>query len=102
MPLVTVARATDLSPGEGRLVEADGRAIALFRHEQGWYAIDNTCPHRGCALADGYLEQFVVTCPCHGSQFDIRTGAVLLPPALTGVRAYRVEVRGEEILLDLP
>ncbi|MDR7448813.1 MAG: non-heme iron oxygenase ferredoxin subunit [Armatimonadota bacterium] len=97
MASVPVARTSDLQPGEGRVVEAAGQAVALFRTAEGWYAIDNTCPHRGCPLGDGALEGFTVTCPCHGSQFDIRTGAVLMPPALTGVRAYPVQVQGDEV-----
>ena len=99
---MTVARVSDLSPGEARLVEVGGRAIALFRREEGWYAIDNTCPHRGCPLAEGEVEGFLVTCPCHGSQFDIRTGAVILPPAVTDVDAYRVMVQGEDVQVELP
>lgn len=93
---------SDLSPGEARLVQAGGHAIALFRRDDGWYAIDNACPHRGGSLADGDVEGVVVTCPLHASQFDIRTGAVLAPPAQAPVRAYRVMVQGDEVQLDLP
>src|SRR3972149_1417214 len=83
-------------------VEAGGRAIALFRREEGWYAIDNTCPHRGCPLAEGEVEKFLVTCPCHGSQFDIRTGAGGVLPALAPVRPYRVVVQGEDVQIEVP
>src|SRR5687767_6101183 len=79
MPLLTVARVPEVGPGEARIVEAAGRLIAIFRSEEGWYAIDNTCTHRGCPLGEGEVDRFIVTCPCHGSQFDIRTGAVVMP-----------------------
>jgi len=102
MALLTVGHVSELSPGEARAVEVGGRAIALFRREEGWYAIDNTCPHRGCPLAEGEVEKFLVTCPCHGSQFDIRTGAVVMPPALAPVRPYRVVVQGEDVQIEVP
>lgn len=102
MARMTVARVSDLSPGGARLVEVSGRVIALFRREEGWYAIDNTCPHRGCPLAEGHVEGFLVTCPCHGSQFDIRTGKVIMPPAVTDVDAYRVVVQGEDVQIEIP
>src|SRR3970040_2679915 len=102
LALLTVAHVSELSPGEARAVEGGGRAIALFRREEGWYAIDNTCPHRGCPLAEGEVEEFLVTCPCHGSQFDIRTGAVVMPPALAPVRPYRVVVAGDDVQIEVP
>ncbi len=102
MARMTVAHLSDLNPGGARLVEVSGRVIALFRREEGWYAIDNTCPHRGCPLAEGHVEGFLVTCPCHGSQFDIRTGAVVLPPAVMDVDAYRVVVQGEDVQIEIP
>ena len=102
MALLTVGHVSELSPGEARAVEVGGRTIALFRREEGWYAIDNTCPHRGCPLAEGEVEKFLVTCPCHGSQFDIRTGAVVMPPALAPVRPYRVVVQGEDVQIEVP
>ena len=102
MALLTVAHVSELGPGEARAVKVGGRGIALFRREEGWYAIDNTCPHRGCPLAEGEVEEFLVTCPCHGSQFDIRTGAVVMPPALAPVRPYRVVVQGEDVQSEVP
>ncbi len=102
MALLTVARVSELDPGEARAVMVQDRAIAVFRRAEGWYAIDNTCPHRGCPLAEGKVEEFLVTCPCHGSQFDIRTGAVVMPPALAPVRPYRVVVQGDDVQIEVP
>ena len=102
MALLTVAHVSELSPGAARAVMVGDRAIAVFRREEGWYAIDNTCPHRGCPLAEGEVEEFLVTCPCHGSQFDIRTGAVVMPPALAPVRPYRVVVQGDDVQIEVP
>jgi nitrite reductase/ring-hydroxylating ferredoxin subunit len=102
MALLTVAHVSELSPGEARAVEVGGRGIALFRRDEGWYAIDNTCPHRGFPLAEVEVEEFMVTCQCHGSQFDIRTWAVVLPPAVMEVDAYRVVAQGEDVQIEIP
>lgn len=101
MPLVTAAHAGDVQPGTGRLVEVEGRRIALFAAGSAFYAVDDTCTHRGCPLSKGTLQGESVTCPCHGSIFDLRTGQVLHPPAVSPVRAYRVVVEGQDIKIDL-
>jgi nitrite reductase/ring-hydroxylating ferredoxin subunit len=64
------------------------------------YAFDDTCTHLGCSLAKGHLAGTVVTCACHGSQFDVRTGAVLRGPAQKPVRSRTVQVVGEDLLAD--
>ena len=58
-------------------------------------------PIRGCSLATGDLDGATVTCPCHGSQFDVTSGAVLRGPAETRVRSRRVEVQGEDLLVEI-
>jgi nitrite reductase/ring-hydroxylating ferredoxin subunit len=54
----------------------------------------------GCSLANGELKGTTVTCACHGSQFDVTSGAVLRGPARKPVRSYAVQVEGEELLAD--
>ena len=56
------------------------------------YAFDDACTHMGCSLARGTLEGTTVTCACHGSQFDVTTGAVLRGPAARPVRSRGVEI----------
>jgi nitrite reductase/ring-hydroxylating ferredoxin subunit len=53
--------------------------------------------HRQCFLALGELEGTVVTCPCHGSQFDVTTGAVLRGPAVEPVRSYATRVEDDAL-----
>jgi nitrite reductase/ring-hydroxylating ferredoxin subunit len=62
-------------------VVSDGRKIAVANVGGELHGFDDTCTHRGCSLAQGTLDGTVVTCPCHGSQFDVTTGAVVLGPA---------------------
>ena len=59
-----------------------------------------TCTHAGCSLANGRLEGTTVTCACHGSQFDVTSGAVLRGPAQRPVRAHAVRVEGENLLAE--
>ena len=99
--LVKVAEVTDLSPGEGKVVNARDKEVALFNVDGTFYAIGNTCVHRGGPLGEGALERNVVTCNWHGWKYDVTSGVSPVNPAAK-VASYRVEVRGKEILVELP
>jgi len=76
----------DIAPGEGKLLELDGKRRAVYRDEKGSLSIlDPVCPHLGCVVAFNTAEKSW-DCPCHGSRFDT-TGAVMDGPALTGLKA---------------
>jgi 3-phenylpropionate/trans-cinnamate dioxygenase ferredoxin subunit len=64
------------------------------------YAFDDTCTHAGCSLAMGKLEGTTVTCHCHGSEFDVTSGAVIRGPATRPVRSRLVRVEGEALLVE--
>ncbi|MCZ6480183.1 MAG: Rieske (2Fe-2S) protein [Candidatus Methylomirabilales bacterium] len=98
---VKVATAGELTPGQAKKVEVDGKVIALFNLEGSYHAIDDTCPHRGGPLSTGPVEGQVVTCPWHGSKFDVRSGDVLTAPARTGVSSYRVRVSGSDVEVEV-
>ena len=98
---VKVAQISDLSPGTGKVVEADGRRVALFNVEGTFHALDNTCTHRGGPLGEGKLNGEIVTCPWHGANFNVKTGAVTSPPAGAGVRNFPVKVEGNDVLVEL-
>jgi nitrite reductase/ring-hydroxylating ferredoxin subunit len=99
--LVKVAEAKDVAPGTGKVVEAEGRSLALFNVSGTFYAIDNTCTHMGGPLGEGDLAGEVVTCPWHGAQFNVKTGDVLTPPAWSGVQSFPVQVQGDDVLVEL-
>ena len=99
--LVKVAAMSEILPGQGKVVKADGIEIALFNVEGALHAIGNTCRHRGGPLGEGSLDGSTVTCPWHGWEYDVTTGAALLNPAMT-VPVYRVEAQGEDVLVELP
>lgn len=97
---VKVAETTDLGPGEAKVVEAEGKTIALFNVDGSYYAIDNTCLHRGGPLGEGELEGRVVTCPWHGWRYDVTTGANVNNPAVKVV-AYPVRMQGTAVFVEL-
>lgn len=68
---IQVAFASDLSPGQRKLVFIDGRIIVVFNIDGTYRAIDDSCPHQGASLAAGRLERSVLQCPAHGLRFDL-------------------------------
>ncbi len=98
--LVRVLSRDDLPPGQGKCVEVAGKSVALFNVDGSFFAIDNTCVHRGGPLGEGALEGGVVTCPWHGWKYDCRTGQSLNAPG-RGVHSYPVEVQGKDVLVDV-
>lgn len=91
---VIVAGAEDLKVGEMRAFEVRGAKIAVANVADTFYAFDDTCTHLQCSLAEGDLEEATVICPCHGSEFDVRNGAVLQGPAREPVETYEARIEG--------
>lgn len=96
-----VGRTADVPSGKAKLVEVDGKKIALFNLGGHFYALDDTCTHRGGPLSQGAFDAQSVTCPWHGSKFDLKTGKVVHPPATRPVTAYRVVVEGDRVKLEV-
>ena len=97
---VTVARVSELPAKKGRQVTVNGRWVALFNVDGTYYAIDAICLHRGGPLADGMLSRCIVTCPWHGWQFDVATGALVQDPGV-GVSRHETRIVGDEIQVRL-
>ena len=96
---VTVAGVDDIEEGELRAFDARGARIAVANVAGAFHAFDDTCTHRQCSLAAGDLEDTTVICPCHGSEFDVTSGAVLRGPAREPVETY--ETRLEQDSLEI-
>ena len=99
--LVEVAQLNQLSSGQRKLVTAKGHKIALFNLEGTLYAIDNSCPHSTGPLVEGRLFGTMITCPWHGSRFDISDGQCHSGPATTNIAIYPVQVEGEAIFIEI-
>jgi nitrite reductase (NADH) small subunit/3-phenylpropionate/trans-cinnamate dioxygenase ferredoxin subunit len=98
---VKVAKAGDVSPGKGIMVEVNGKKIALFNVEGSFHAIDDACTHRGGPLSQGFVEEKQVRCPWHGALFDVTNGEAVGPPAASGVTRYNVRVEGADIEVEV-
>ena len=89
-----VSGVDDLGEGEMRAFDVHGSRVAVANVGGEFHAFDDTCTHMGCSLAEGDLEETTVTCPCHGSQFDVVSGEVLRGPARVPVGSFEVRVEG--------
>ncbi|MFL5322470.1 MAG: Rieske (2Fe-2S) protein [Myxococcaceae bacterium] len=93
-----VLREDELPSGDRRTVKIAGRDVALFHLGDGYYAIDNTCPHRGGPLGEGDLNGHLIHCPLHAWCFDLRTGN---SPVYTMARVMTFEVRVREGMIEV-
>lgn len=85
-----------------RTIHAGDRALLLVNLDGVLYAVDDTCTHEECSLGEGYLEDDIVECPCHGATFNVRTGAALTLPATRPLRTYPVRpAKGGAVRIDL-
>jgi nitrite reductase/ring-hydroxylating ferredoxin subunit len=102
MAFVKVATVQEVPPGQAKQSTINGRTLAVFNIGGKFHAIDDTCPHSGAPLSEGMVSGTEVTCPWHGARFDLSSGAHLCPPARSGVTAYKVQVVGDEVQVDVP
>ncbi len=96
-----VAAEADLFEGAGMAVRPHGHDIALFKLEEGVYAVDNLCTHGHAKLCDGFVDGYQVECPYHQALFDLRDGSVTCGPATEPVRSWPVKVEGGRVYLKL-
>jgi nitrite reductase/ring-hydroxylating ferredoxin subunit len=83
------------------VVDVRGARIAVANVQGVYYAFDDECTHEHCSLAEGDLAGTIVTCMCHGAEFDVTSGAVLAPPAVVPIRVYRTRVEGDALHIEI-
>ena len=98
--LIRIENAKDIASGEMRVFDVAGTKVNIASVDGQLLAVDDTCTHKACSLAEGKLDGTTVTCPCHGSQFDVTTGEVLRGPAQQPVRSRLVQLEGESLLVE--
>jgi len=99
MAFVRAARTDEIPAGAIREFQVDGLTVAIANVGNKFYAINNTCLHRGGPLGQGILHGVAVTCPWHGWQYDVTTGKLVMNQAI-GVKIYKLEVRGEDLWIE--
>jgi 3-phenylpropionate/trans-cinnamate dioxygenase ferredoxin subunit len=103
-PWVTLAKEDEIPDGEGRAYEVGERTVGIYRCRDELFAIDDVCTHAYALLHEGSVDRFrcTVECPLHSTEFDLRTGAVLTPPATEPAAVFRVRVQDRQIQVELP
>jgi nitrite reductase (NADH) small subunit len=97
---IELAKTSDLAPGRARACTIGGRTIALYHTSDGYFATDNTCPHRGGPLAEGDLIGNEIVCPWHLWGFDVKTG-VCTGNAEIQVVAHEVRLDADRVMVKL-
>jgi NAD(P)H-dependent nitrite reductase small subunit len=99
---VKVAKVSDLSNGDSMCIEVAGNQIALFNINGEFYAMDNTCPHRGGPLSEGFVDtaRMTVQCPWHGWVFNCTSGVSPINSSAR-VQKFEVKVEGDEIHVEI-
>jgi nitrite reductase/ring-hydroxylating ferredoxin subunit len=91
------------SIGEGgrKVIDVDGQSVGVFRVGGQWYAISNSCLHRGGPVCSGPLDGLVLTCPWHGYQYDLPTGQLLLDRS-AALATYTVTLEDGNVYVEVP
>lgn len=98
---IRVAGTGDVAAGTGIVASVDGKEYAVFNVDGTFRVIDNTCKHRGGPLGEGELEGDTVTCPWHGWQYNVKTGACLTKDGIK-MDCFEVKVEGGDVKIALP
>ena len=100
MTWVRAASVSEIASGECKTVNVQGKALALYNVNGTFACTDNTCLHRGGPLGEGMLDGGVVTCPWHGWQYNVKSGACYVNNALT-LKTYPTKTEGNDVMVEL-
>jgi 3-phenylpropionate/trans-cinnamate dioxygenase ferredoxin subunit len=108
MRFVKIAETGELATGGKKLISLESKEILLTNIDNQYYAVDNKCTHMGGSLYLGKMEGKTITCPRHGSVFDLTTGKAVGEGKLLFIRinahdlhCYNFKVEGEDILIEI-
>lgn len=108
MQYVKIAQTNEIKNGEKKKITLDNKELLLTNIQDTYYVIDNKCPHMGGSLFEGNLEGYTITCPKHGSVFDVRTGEVVksgkivfIKVKVNDTQTYPVKIEGTDIFVGI-
>ena len=101
MSFIVVAKTDEIHPGEMKGLTAGDKEILVTNIGGHYYAIGGKCTHAGGNLSKGKLENKIVTCPRHGSKFDVTTGARIAGPAKQNETVYEVKIEGSSVKVNV-
>ncbi len=96
-----IAKKIEIPQGKLKVYNIDNESIAICNIDGNYYAFKNECPHMDFPLTRGIIMGETITCPAHGSKFNLRTGDVLSMPAAYPLRTYRLVVEGDDIIIEM-
>lgn len=96
-----VMSAAELALDRPTRVLAAGAPVVLVRHQGNIHALDDVCSHAGCSLSQGQVADGAITCPCHGSTYRLRDGAVIRGPSPFAQPAYDVRIDDRRICVRI-
>ena len=101
---MTVARVGDIPDGEGLAFDVNGVAVGVFNCGGRFLAVGDICTHAHALLHEGSVDKVrcTVECPLHSTEFDLRTGEVLAPPATEPIATFQVRLQGDEVQVAVP
>jgi len=91
----------ELKEDSMKLVKVAEQSSLLARHAGEVFGVSNQCPHMGCSLVNGKLNEYIVTCPCHGWRFDIRNGQYLTVKHIK-LTCYECKIENGKIHVKIP
>lgn len=108
MSFTQITTTEQVLSGSMRSYTVNDRGILIINYDGKYYAMNLKCTHMGGDLSKGKLEGKVVTCPRHGSRFDVTTGECISGPKLGPIKLkikneiiYKVRVEGNNISVDI-
>ena len=108
MSFFEVAKTSDIPEGAMKAVSIQGKEIVVVNYSGNYYAINRRCTHMGGDLSKGKLDGKIVTCPRHGSRFDVTTGVSIAGPKIGFIKlktknepGYQVKVVNGSISVDI-
>ncbi len=92
---------SDVEEGRPYHVEVNGAQLIVAKVSDNYYALDGICTHEYAELWLGFITDETITCPLHLSQFNLKTGEVISPPAEQPLRTYPVKIENQRVYIDI-
>jgi len=101
MGKILAGKTSDIPPGKMLKVSSNGKEILVANVDGKYFAMDDTCTHKGASLSEGTLEGSTVTCPWHGSTWDCKTGKLMdFATKLKDLASYKVAVESDSVFIE--
>lgn len=98
--MIPVAKISEVPNFGKKVVTVSGQDVLLINVKGSIFAVENECPHQGSPLSAAIVKDDYISCPRHGYRFNLSDGSCSEHPDYT-LRTFPVELRGDDILIDL-